>query len=214
MTQERPQDHSNIPEPVPAEADATTQSEAVVTPAAAEGEPAAAVVSPREAELEALVAQLKDQLLRAVAETENVRRRLEQQAEDRGKYAVSSFAKDVLPVADNLRRALDSIPAEALSGDPMAHKLGEGVELTERALLAALERHGIKRIESMGQRFDPHLHQAMMEVEDPSQPAGTVVLEMQPGYIIHGRLLREAMVGVAKGGPKPQPGDAGVDTTV
>ena len=158
--------------------------------------------------------KLKDQLLRAIAETENVRRRLEQQAEDRGKYAVASFAKDVLPVADNLRRALESIPAEARQDDPMAHKLAEGVELTERSLLATLERYAIKRIESLGQRFDPHLHQAMMEIEDPGQPAGTVVLEMQPGYTIHNRLLREAMVGVSKGGPKTQPGDAGIDTTV
>ncbi len=172
-----------------------------------------AAVTPREAELEAELARVKDQLLRAMAETENVRRRLEQQAEDRGKYAVSSFAKDMLPVADNLRRALDSIPAESIGGDPMAQKLAEGVELTERSLLSALERHGIKRVVALGQRFDPHLHQAMMEVEDPSQPAGTVVLEMQAGYTIHDRLLREAMVGVSKGGPKPQPGDAGVDTT-
>ena len=167
----------------------------------------------REAELEAEVATLKDQLLRAVAETENVRRRLEQQAEDRGKYAVVGFAKDMLQVADNLHRALESIPVEARENDSMAHKLAEGVELTERSMLSAFERYNIKKVEALGHRFDPHLHQAMMEVEDPSQPSGMVVLEMQPGYVIADRLLRPAMVGVSKGGPKPTAENtSGVDT--
>jgi len=208
MTQEQQQ----TPEPLPDTAATAAQDAAT----AAAAEPAAAEApsapSAREAELEAETAKLKDQLLRAVAETENVRRRLEQQAEDRAKYAVSSFAKDVLPVADNLRRALDNIPVEARENDPMAQKLVEGIELTERGLLAVFERFGIKRIESVGERFDPNFHQAMMEVDDVSKTAGTVVLEMQTGYTIHGRLLREAMVGVSKGGPKPQPGDAGIDT--
>ena len=211
--------HAQNPTPeTQAEAPVAATAAAAETPApetaASEGQPAEVAVSPREAELEAEVAKLKDQLLRAVAETENVRRRLEQQAEDRAKYAVGNFAKDILQVADNLRRALESIPAEARENDAMAHKLAEGVELTERSFLATLERYGIKRIESLGQRFDPHRHQAMMEVEDPSTPTGTVVFEMQAGYTIHDRLLREAMVGVAKGGPKAQPGDAGVDQTV
>jgi molecular chaperone GrpE len=183
------------------------EAEAAAPPAESAAE--AAAPSSREGELEAELARVKDQLLRAMAETENVRRRLEQQAEDRGKYAVSTFAKDILSVADNLRRALDAIPAETRRDDPSTGKLAEGVELTERALLSTLERYGIRRIETLGQRFDPHLHQAMMEVEDPARPAGTVVIEMQAGYTIHDRLLREAMVGVAKGGPKPPPG---VDT--
>lgn len=168
----------------------------------AEAQPAK---SPREQSLEEEIGRLKDQLLRAVAETDNVRKRLEQQAEDRGKFAVANFAKDMLAVADNLRRALDSIPAEAKENDPTTHTLTEGVELTERSLIASLERHGIKRVEAVGQRFDPHHHQAMMEIEDPARTAGTVVLEMQAGYTLHGRLLRPAMVGVAKGGPKPAP---------
>lgn len=181
---------------------------------------AAAAALHRAAELESQVAALqeelakqKDQLLRAVAETENVRRRLENQAEERGKYAVSNFAKDILTVADNLRRALESLPAEARESDPMAQKLAEGVELTERGLLTTLDRYGIKRIEAIGQRFDPHLHQAMMEVEDPAKPAGTVVLEMQAGYTLQDRLLRAAMVGVSRGGAKAQPGDGGIDTS-
>jgi molecular chaperone GrpE len=204
MTQDQPQTTDSSPELSAAEAAATETSSPEAMPAP----------SPREVELEAEVVKLKDQLLRAVAETENVRRRLEQQAEDRGKYAVGNFAKDILQVADNLHRAMESIPAEVRANDPMAHKLAEGVELTERTFLSTLERYGIKRIVSLGQRFDPHAHQAMMEVEDLTKPAGTVVLEMQAGYTIHDRLLREAMVGVSKGGPKAQPGDAGVDTSV
>ncbi len=168
--------------------------------------------TPREAELQAELADVTEKLLRAMAETENVRRRLEQAAEDRGKYAVSGFAKDMLPVADNLRRALESIPADAKESDPLAVKLIEGVELTERALLSALERHGVKKVESLGQLLNPHLHQAMMEVDDPSHASGTIILEMQAGYTLNGRLIREAMVGVAKGGPKPGQGESGVDT--
>lgn len=185
------------------------------TPTAADSsaaEAAAAEPTPREVELQAELADVTEKLLRAMAETENVRRRLEQAAEDRGKYAVSGFAKDMLPVADNLRRALESIPAGAKESDPLAATLIEGVELTERALLSALERHGVRKVESLGQLLNPHLHQAMMEVEDPNHTAGTILVEMQAGYTLNGRLLREAMVGVAKGGPKPGQGESGVDT--
>jgi molecular chaperone GrpE len=181
---------------------------------AAAEQPAADTAEPtaREAELQLELAGVTEKLLRAMAETENVRRRLEQAAEDRGKYAVSGFAKDLLPVADNLRRALESIPADARESDPLAAKLIEGVELTERSLLSALERHGVKKVESLGQLLNPHLHQAMMEVDDPSHAAGTIIVEMQAGYTLNGRLIREAMVGVSKGGPKPGQGDSGVDT--
>jgi molecular chaperone GrpE len=166
----------------------------------------------RIAELEAELAAANEKLLRAMAETENVRRRLEQAAEDRGKFAVNGFAKDVLPVADNLRRALESLPPDAKEKDELAAKLIEGVELTEKSFLAALERHGIKKVDSLGQVLNPHLHQAMMEIEDANHAAGTILLEMQAGYTLHGRLLREAMVGVAKGGPKPGAGASGIDT--
>lgn len=169
----------------------------------------------RVAVLEEESAKLKDQLLRALAETENVRRRLEQQAEERGRYAVSNFAKEMLGVADNLRRAIDNIPADKLAADELARKLSEGVELTERGLITALEKFGIKRIAAMGLKFDPHLHQAMMEVETDAAPPGTVVHEMQAGYTIHDRLLRPAFVGVAKSGTASiQPGNAGLDTKV
>lgn len=160
----------------------------------------------RISELEAEVAQLKDQLLRAMAETENVRRRLEQQAEDRGKYAIGNFARDMLLVADNLRRALDSVPQAARQESELVDSLTIGVEMTERELHGALERYGVKPVPALGARFDPNVHQAMMEVDDPSQPAGIVAMVMQSGYTIHDRLLRPAMVGVSKGGPKPAGG--------
>jgi len=187
--------------------DRPAEDEAAVPPAAADDDLAARIAA-----LEAELSTANEKTLRALAETENVRRRLEQAAEDRGKFAVSGFVKDVLPVADNLRRALDSLPPDAKETDPLAAKLIEGVELTERSFLAALERHGIKKVESLGQLANPHLHQVMMEVEDANHAAGTIVLEMQSGYTLHGRLLREAMVGVAKGGPKPGQGESGVDT--
>ncbi len=169
----------------------------------------------KEAELAKLtdeVNKLKAEILYAKAETENVRRRLEQQAEDRGKYAVANFAKDMLTVADNLRRALDATPASAREGNDIANTLTVGVEMTERELLAALERYGIRQVPAMGERFDPNLHQAMMEMEDVTQPEGTVVMVMQQGYQIHDRLLRPALVGVSKGGPKAPPGEQ-VDTS-
>jgi molecular chaperone GrpE len=175
---------------------------------------AAAQPETARAELEAEIAKLKEQVLRAMAETENTRRRLEQQAEERGKYAIASFAKDILQVADNLRRALDSIPAQSLAGDELAKSLAEGVELTERSLIASLERFGVKRVAAMGQKFDPHLHQAMMEVPDATLPPGTVVSEMQAGYTLHDRLLRPAMVGVSKGGAAAGPDPAHIDTRV
>ncbi len=175
--------------------------------------PAADATPERVAALEAEIAKLKNDVLYAKAETENVRRRLEQQAEDRGRYAVGQFAKDVLSVADNLRRALDAAPPAAREGNDIANTLTVGVEMTERDLLATMERYGIQPVPAQGQRFDPNLHQAMMEVEDTTQPEGTVVLVMQQGYQIHGRLLRPALVGVSRGGAKVPPGEQ-VDTSV
>jgi molecular chaperone GrpE len=162
------------------------------------------------AKAQAEVAELKDRLLRTAAEGENLRKRLEREKEDAVKYASGKFAKDVLTVADNLRRALESAPkAEGEASEPMRN-LVVGVEATERELLSVFERHGISRIDPKGQRFDPNLHQAMFEVQDPTQPSGTVVQVIAAGYMQHGRLLRAAMVGVSKGGPAPeiQPGQS------
>jgi molecular chaperone GrpE len=163
----------------------------------------------RVAELEAEVAELKDQLLRALAETENVRRRAKRDVEDASKYAITGFARELLSVADNLERALASVPEGARQNDEALDNLFTGVEMTQRQLQDAFDKVGIKPIEALGKKFDHNLHQAMFEVENPSVPAGTVVEEMQSGYVIADRLLRAAMVGVAKGGPKeaaPQEG--------
>src|SRR4051794_33063959 len=155
----------------------------------------------RLAAVEAELAETKDRLLRALAETENVRRRLQRERDDARKYAAGDFAKDLLSPVDNLRRALDAMP-EAETTDPRARSLRDGVAATERELLAAFERHGLKRIDPRGERFDHNLHQAIFEAERPDVPAGTVVEVLQPGYVLHDRLLRPAMVGVAKGGAK------------
>jgi molecular chaperone GrpE len=156
----------------------------------------------RLAQLEAEVASLKDQLLRALAETENVRRRTQRDREEQVRYAAAGFARELLNVADNLRRALDAVPAAALETDEALKTLADGVSLTERELLASFERNGIRKIEpAAGERFDPHLHQAMFEVPNTGQPAGSVVQVMQAGWIMHDRLLRPALVGVAKGSP-------------
>jgi molecular chaperone GrpE len=157
------------------------------------------------AELEALVAEnadMRDRLLRTMADMENLRRRTEREKNDTARYAISNFARDVLTVGDNLRRTIEHVPAEAASQDPALKSFLDGVEITERELLNVLERHGVTRIDPKGQRFDPNCHQAMYEVPDPSVPEGTVVDVMQSGYVIGDRCLRPALVAVAKGGPK------------
>lgn len=149
-------------------------------------------------------ADLKDKLLRALAEMENLRRRAEREAGDARQYAIAGFARDVLGVADNMRRALDAVGAELREkADDGVKSLIDGVDLTERELLKVMEKHGIKRIEPQGEKFDPNLHQAMYEVPDPNVAPGTVVQVMQAGYKLGDRVLRPALVGVAKGGPKP-----------
>ncbi|TIV99658.1 MAG: nucleotide exchange factor GrpE [Mesorhizobium sp.] len=156
--------------------------------------------------------ELKDRALRVAAEMENLRRRTARDVHDARTYAVANFARDMLSVSDNLRRALDAIPAEAkASGDAGFKALIDGVDLTERAMLSALERHGVKKLAPEGEKFDPNFHQAMFEVPNPDVPAGTVVQVVQPGYSIGERVLRPAMVGVAKGGPKAAATEAPVE---
>lgn len=168
--------------------------------------PATEAVADPVATLEAEKAELKDKLLRTLAEMENLRRRTERDVADARTYGVTGFARDMLTVADNLRRALDSLPAEVRESAGDAVKaLVDGVELTERDFLKTLERHGVKKREPVGEKFNPNLDQAMFEVPDESKPAGTVVQVVQAGYVIGDRVLRPSMVGVAKGGPKPEP---------
>jgi molecular chaperone GrpE len=159
----------------------------------------AAEASPevRTAALEAELAEHKDRLLRALAETENTRRRAQREREDAAKYAISGFAKDLLSAADNLRRALDSLPEKQVTDEGIRGLLA-GVAATERELLSAFERHGLRRIDPKGERFDHNFHQAIFEAERVDRPAGTIVEVLQPGYVLHDRLLRPAMVGVAK----------------
>lgn len=164
----------------------------------------AGALGERIAALEAENAELKDRVLRTMAEMENLRRRTEREVKDASQYAVTKFARDVLGVGDNLRRALDAVGAEArANADAGLQGLLDGVEMTERELLNVMERHGIVPLDPKGERFDPNLHQAMFEVEDATQPAGTVVQVFQAGYRIGDRVLRPALVGVSKGGPRP-----------
>lgn len=160
----------------------------------------------RVATLERENADLKDRLLRALAEMENLRRRTERELQDQRAYSITKFAGDMIGTADNLRRALDAMPKpaegeEAPEPDAAVKALIDGVELTERELLKALERHGVRKRVPVGERFDPHRDQAMFEIPDETQPNGTVMQVMQAGFTIGERVLRPAMVGVSKGGP-------------
>ena len=161
---------------------------------------------PEPASVEALVleaAEARDKMLRTLAEMENLRQRTRREVADAKTYGITGFARDVLEIADNLQRALDAVPAEArAAADPGLKALIEGVELTERSLLNALEKNGVKKFDPAGQKFDPNFQQAMYEVPDPSVPSGTVVQVVQAGFMIGERVLRPALVGVAKGGAK------------
>ena len=170
--------------------------------------------SPLEA-AELQITDLKDQLLRALAEMENLRRRSTREKEDASKYAIANFARDMLNVGDNMRRALDTVPEGSGEGDDVMAGLVQGVEMTERELLATFERHGIKRVEPLDEKFDHNLHQAMFEVPDAEKAPGTVVQVIQAGYVIGERLLRPAMVGVSKAAEAAPAGDSGdqIDTS-
>lgn len=152
-------------------------------------------------QLQAEKADLQDKQLRALAEAQNVRRRAQQDVEKERKFGIERFARDVLSVADNLGRALSALPADPGAIDPALRNVIVGVQATERELQSILERHGVTRVEALGQPFNAEFHQAMMEVEDSTVPTGTVVQELIPGYLLAGRLLRAAMVAVSKGGP-------------
>ena len=154
--------------------------------------------APRNDSLEAELADVKDKLLRALAETENVRRRLEREREDVAKFAVSKFAQNLLPVADNMRRAIEAVPAESKDND-LLQKLIEGIEATERSLHQAFEKAGISKIEVVDQPFDANYHEVMVEMENPDKTPGTILQQFETGYMIHGRLLRPSRVAVAKG---------------
>ena len=161
-------------------------------------------------------ADLRDRLLRSVAEMENLRKRTEREIGDTRSYAIAGFARDMLTATDSLSRALMVLPAEAReSADPTVRSLIEGIEMTEREMQRLLAKHGVKPIEAEGQKFDPHKHQAMFEVPDPTRPEGTVVQVVQAGFAIGDRVLRPAMVGVAKGGSAAgAPAEGSIDKSV
>ncbi len=158
-------------------------------------------------------AELRDRYLRLAADMDNLRRRTEREVKDAKSYAAAGFARDMLAVSDNLRRALDAIPAEArAAGDSGFAALVEGVEMTERSMLSTLERHGVRKLEPVGEKFDPNFHQAMFEIPNPDVPNNTVMQVVQAGFTIGERVLRPAMVGVAKGGPKSPVADIAADS--
>jgi molecular chaperone GrpE len=155
------------------------------------------------------LADVKDRLLRTLAEMENMRKRTEREVADARVYGISSFARDILGVADNMHRAMQALDDELRTkADEATKALLEGVELTERELMNVLEKNGVKRLEPLNQKFDPNRHQAMYEVEDLSVPSGTVIQVMQAGYTIGERVLRPALVAVSKGGAKAAPAAA------
>jgi molecular chaperone GrpE len=151
-------------------------------------------------------ADLRDKMLRTLAEMENLRQRTRREVADSKVYGITGFARDVLDIADSLQRTIDAVPAETReSADPLLKSLIEGVELTERSLLSALEKNGVKKFDPQGEKFNPNFQQAMYEVPDSSVPSGTVVQVVQAGYMIGERVLRPALVGVSKGGAKTAP---------
>ncbi len=195
-----------------------TQNPATDNPNAEPADAAAAqtpeeIIQANFAKIEAERDDLKDKLLRTLADMENLRRRTEREIADAKAYAVTSFARDMLGAADNLRRAQESLPDSARSTEEPALKaLIEGVDLTERDLLKTLERHGVRKIEPLGEKFDPNMHQAMFEAPDAEVAKGLVSKVVQSGYKIGERVLRPALVGISAGAPKPQAAEGG-DTT-
>lgn len=215
-------DTDDVPEDDAADVAASDAEQSEEAPEAAEAEDDTPKTPEEQiAALEAEVGSLNDRLLRAMAETENIRRRAQRDKQDTARYAVANFARDMLSVADNLGRALGSVEEEARKESGVIENLMVGVEMTERELMAVMERMGVVRMEPLGTRFDPNVHEAMFEYDDPSQPAGSIGQVIEPGYMIHERPLRPAKVGITKGGPKAEAapaasadaeGDAGGDS--
>jgi len=180
--------------------------------AATDPAPAAAGTAPAEADPAVLAAEFKDRLLRTLADMDNLRKRTAREVADAQLRGITTFARDMIGVADNMRRALDAVSPEARqSAQAAVTALIDGVELTERELLKALEKNGVRQFAPQGEKFDPNLHQAIFEVPDGSVPAGNVVQVVQPGYMIGDRVLRPALVGVSKGGPKSAPSSVSND---
>nr|WP_237482005.1 nucleotide exchange factor GrpE [Lichenibacterium sp. 6Y81] len=203
-----PADTSNVEATAP-EADDVLRDGAPASDASAQG------VAPSESNgaveaLQAEVASLKDRVLRTMAEMENLRRRTEREVADAKSYGVTSFAREMVSAVDNLQRAVASLPAEAKAeASPALQSFVQGIELTERDLLSRMARFKVQPIETVGTRFDPNRHEALFEMPDESVPTGTVVQQVETGYVIGERVLRPAKVGVSRGGPKPEAAQQG-----
>jgi molecular chaperone GrpE len=202
INEDRDQETTPMEEPVE-EVQISDEAQQIVEESAADSEEAAVpdeLEAAPEPSPEQEAAEMKDRLLRALADVENTRRRAKRDVEDARKYAASNFAKDLLNVSDNLRRALDTVSEETLEGDDNVKNLVLGIEMVEKELLTAFERQGVSKVDPLGEPFDHNFHQAMYEKPDTEYPNGTVAEVMQAGYVMHERLLRPAMVAVAKGG--------------
>ena len=216
--EDRDEETTPMEEPVE-EVQISDEAQQIVEESAADSEEAEMPDEPEaapEPSPEQEAAEMKDRLLRALADVENTRRRAKRDVEDARKYAASNFAKDLLNVSDNLRRALDTVSEETREGDDIVKNLVLGIEMVEKELLTAFERQGVSKVDPLGEPFDHNFHQAMYEKPDTDYPNGTVAEVMQAGYVMHERLLRPAMVAVAKGGgeEKVPPSEVDpVDTT-
>ena len=211
--EDRDEETTPMEEPVE-EVQISDEAQQIVEESAADSEEAEMPDEPEaapEPSPEQEAAEMKDRLLRALADVENTRRRAKRDVEDARKYAASNFAKDLLNVSDNLRRALDTVSEETREGDDIVKNLVLGIEMVEKELLTAFERQGVSKVDPLGEPFDHNFHQAMYEKPDTEYPNGTVAEVMQPGYVMHDRLLRPAMVAVAKGGGEEQDPPSEVD---
>lgn len=188
-------DTSKKPEPTPAAEQAGAPGEAQASPM-----PDAGALAAEVATLNSQIDDLTDRLLRAHAEMDNFRKRMEREKEEIAKYAITKLARDVVGVADNFQRAIAAVPQDAAETDAALKSFLDGITMTEREFLNTLERHGIRQIDPKGQPFNPHQHQAVMEQESADVPAGTVLQVFQSGFMIEDRCLRPAMVVVSKGG--------------
>lgn len=202
-TEENKPEHTNNEQAAEGTEAAANTTEQPAPPAQEEGNTAQQATDDPVASLNEENAVLKDKLVRTLADMENLRSRTEREKADMAKYAIANFARDILSIADNLSRAIGSVPSEeGAELDPSLKTLLEGVEITNRELTVTLERHGVKQIDAKNQPFDPNLHDAMFEVPNPEIAAGMVVEVVHDGYTIGDRILRPAAVGVSKGGPK------------
>jgi len=172
-----------------------------VLPEASMSEPAPDTSATPLAALQAELTEARDRMLRAMAETDNIRKRAERMQIDTTKFAVAGFARDLLDVADNLRRAIDAVPADKRETDETIKNLLAGIEATERVMLSAFEKNGVRKVAPASGKFDPNHHEAMFEADVPGKRQGEIIQLIEPGYVIHDRLLRPARVGVAKGDP-------------